>query len=166
MAMFAYIAASPFILQNIYHISAQQFSIIFAINGLGIVIAAQIAGRHTHHFDEMTLLLTGVTMAFIGSVLLMFVVFLNLALWVIIIALFMVVSSVGLVNTTSFSLAMNRQGKIAGSASAFLSILPFAGGALVSPLVGIAGENSAIPMGLVIFVCCILALVTLGWTKS
>ena len=166
MAMFAYIAASPFVLQNIYHISPQQFSIIFAVNGLGIVIAAQVAGRLTHHFAEMTILHIGITMAFIGSVLLMFVVFVNLALWVIIIALFMVVSSVGLVNTTSFSLAMNRQGKIAGSASAFLGVLPFAGGALVSPLVGIAGENSAVPMGLVIFVCCTLAFVTLGWIKS
>src|SRR5699024_11892899 len=53
-------------------------------------------------------------------------------------ALFLVVSSVGMVNTTSFSLGMQRQGKIAGSASAFLGILPFGGGGLVSPLVGIA----------------------------
>lgn len=76
-----------------------------------------------------------------------------------IIALLTVVSVVGLINSTSFSLAMSRQGHIAGSASAFLGILPFAGGALVSPLTGILGENNMIPMGLVIFCCSLCALI-------
>ena len=76
-----------------------------------------------------------------------------------IIALLTVVSVVGLINSTSFLLAMSRQGHIAGSASAFLGILPFAGGALVSPLTGILGENNMIPMGLVIFCCSLCALI-------
>lgn len=163
MSMFAYIAASPFVLQNIYEVSPQQFAYIFAINGLGIILSAQVAGRLSQRYDEMTLLRAGVLFAFTGSILLMCVVFLHLPLAIMMIALFMVVSSVGMVNTTSFSLGMNRQGKVAGSASAFLGILPFAGGALVSPLVGVAGENSAIPMGIVIFSCCTLAVVTYGW---
>lgn len=162
-SMFAYIAASPFVLQNIYNVSAQQFSLIFAMNGLGIIIAAQIAGRLSHRFSELRLLRAGILFSFIGSVLLMFVVFLQLSLWIMILALFMVVSTVGMVNTTSFSLAMNRQGDVAGSASAFIGILPFAGGAIVSPLVGIAGENNAIPMGFVMFTCCLLALLTYIW---
>lgn len=162
-SMFAYIAASPFVLQKIYHVSAQQFSFIFAMNGLGIIIAAQIAGKLSHRFSELRLLSVGILFSFLGSVLLMFVVFFKLNLWVMILALFMVVSTVGMVNTTSFSLAMNRQGDIAGSASAFIGILPFAGGAIVSPLVGIAGENSAIPMGVAMFICCLLALLAFGW---
>ena len=163
MSMFAYIAASPFVLQNIYNVTPQQFSFIFAMNGLGIIIAAQVAGRLAHRYEEMTLLLSGILFALIGSVLLIIVVFFYLSLWMIMIALFMVVSSVGLVNTTSFSLAMNRQGSVAGSASAFLGILPFAGGALVSPLAGIAGENNAVPMGIVIFLCCAFALFIYVW---
>lgn len=163
MSMFAYIAASPFVLQVVYEVSPQQYSFIFALNGLGIIVAAQVAGRLANKYKELSLLFSGILFAVIGSCLLMFVVFFKLDLWVIILALFMVVSSVGLVNTTSFSLAMNRQGKIAGSASAFLGILPFAGGALVSPLTGMLGENNAIPMGIVIFVCCMLALITYIW---
>lgn len=163
MGMFAYIAASPFVLQNIYDVSPQQFSFIFAMNGLGIIISAQIAGGLSHRFSEMTLFRASLIFAFIGSVLLMFVVVFNLALWVMMIALFMIVSTVGLVNTTGFSLAMNRQGNVAGSASALLGILPFAGGALVSPLTGIAGENNSLPMGIVMFVCCLLALINYAW---
>ncbi|MCC2930112.1 MFS transporter [Bacillus sp. LBG-1-113] len=33
--MFAYISGSPFVLQNIYGVSAQMFSMLFAINGAG-----------------------------------------------------------------------------------------------------------------------------------
>jgi DHA1 family bicyclomycin/chloramphenicol resistance-like MFS transporter len=68
------------------------------------------------------------------------------------------VSSVGMVSTTSFSLAMQSQGKSAGSASAFLGVLTFIGGAIVSPLVGIAGDQTAWPMGIIILVCSGIAL--------
>ena len=44
-AMFAYISGSPFVIQNIYGASPQMFSFIFAINGLGIIIAGQTTGR-------------------------------------------------------------------------------------------------------------------------
>jgi DHA1 family bicyclomycin/chloramphenicol resistance-like MFS transporter len=41
-AMFAYIAGSPFVLQDIYGASPQLFSVMFAVNALGIVAASQI----------------------------------------------------------------------------------------------------------------------------
>lgn len=157
MGMFAYIAASPFVLQNIYDVSPQQFSFIFAFNGLGIVVMAQLAGRLAGTMDEAKLLFYGITQAVVGSVLLLVVTLMTLPLWHMMVALFLVVSSVGIVNTTSFSLAMNRQGERAGSASALLGILPFGGGAIVSPLVGIAGEFNAVPMGIVIFACSLLS---------
>lgn len=46
---------------------------------------------------------------------------------------------------------------MAGSASAFLGILPFAGGGIVSPLVGIAGDYTAVPMAMIIFISITLA---------
>lgn len=159
MGMFAYIAASPFVLQNIYNVSPQQFSLIFGLNGLGIIIMAQVSGRLAGVVSEATLLFFGVTQAIVGSILLLVVTIMTWPLWLMMVALFLVVSSVGIVNTTSFSLAMNRQGERAGSASALLGILPFGGGAIVSPLVGVAGEYNAIPMGIVIFACSLLAFV-------
>src|SRR5699024_466293 len=113
-----------------------------------------------HKVQESTIMFIAIITAFIGGLLLLFVVFFELPLIIMMVALFITVSMVGLINTTSFSLAMNRQGHIAGSASAFLGILPFAGGALVSPLTGVLGENNMIPMGLVIFGCCVAAFLT------
>ncbi|MFD2211333.1 multidrug effflux MFS transporter [Virgibacillus halophilus] len=158
MSMFAYISGSPFVLQNVYGVSPQQFSFIFALNGLGIIIAAQTTGRLADTFQELTLLRTAMLISFFGSCLLIGSVLWHLPLVLVLIALFLVVSSVGMVNTTCFSLGMERQGHVAGSASAFLGILPFGGGALVSPLVGLGGENTALLMGLVILLCSCTAI--------
>jgi DHA1 family bicyclomycin/chloramphenicol resistance-like MFS transporter len=163
MSMFAYISGAPFVLQNMYGITPQQFSLIFAANGLGIIIFAQITGKLAVRFREEALLAAGMIVSFAGSVLLLLTVFAGLSFWILLAALFLVVSSVGAVNTTSFSLGMQRQGEVAGSASAFLGILPFVGGAAVSPLVGIAGDHTAVPMGLVIFACSVLALGLYQW---
>src|SRR5699024_8776005 len=108
---------------------------------------------------EETLLFAGMVISAIGSCLLLLAVFAELSFWLLIVALFLVVSSVGMVNTTSFSLVMQRQGKAAASASAFLGILPFSRGVLASPLVAIAFHRTAVPMPTVIFTCSVLALV-------
>lgn len=151
--MFAYIAGSPFVLQNIYEVTPQQFSMLFALNGIGIIVGAQVAGRLAGLVSEVKLLFTGITIALTGSVMLLIVIANALSLAWITVALFLVVSSVGIVSTTSFSLGMQKQGESAGSASAFLGLLPFIGGAIASPLVGIAGDQTAWPMGIVIAGC-------------
>jgi DHA1 family bicyclomycin/chloramphenicol resistance-like MFS transporter len=75
-------------------------------------------------------------------------------------SLFVVVSSVGIVATTCFSLAMQNQARSAGSASALLGVIPFVMGAMVAPLVGVGGSDTAVPMGIVIAVCDIGALLS------
>ena len=66
--MFAYIAGSPFVLQNIYGVSAQMFSLLFAVNGAGIICATQITGRMAKTHDERKLFVSGLLIAVIGSI--------------------------------------------------------------------------------------------------
>jgi len=54
---------------------------------------------------------------------------------------------------------MQNYGSTAGSASALLGLLPMLVGSLVSPLVGIMGEQSAVPMGIIIMTLDCLALI-------
>lgn len=158
-SMFAYISGSPFILQNIYGVTPLQFSIIFAINGVGIIISAQLTGKLSSTIEESRLLKWAVSTSFTGSILLVITVLFTFPMWVLLLALFMVVSSVGMVNTTSFSLGMHRNGNIAGSASAFLGILPFLGGGIATPLVGIAGDHTAVPMAIIILISSTMAFI-------
>lgn len=149
-SMFAYISGSPFVVQNIYGASPQEFSFIFAVNAVGIMIASQTTGRLAGRIHESKLFVFGLCTSFIGALLLLFLMILHASLYVIMVPLFFVVASVGITNTSGFSLAMQKQGKNAGSASALLGVLSLALGAIAAPFVGIGGEHSAIPMGIVI----------------
>ncbi|MCM3132268.1 multidrug effflux MFS transporter [Paenibacillus polysaccharolyticus] len=148
--MFAYISGSPFVLQKIYGVSPQMFSICFAINGLGIILASQIAGRLAGKVSETRLLIAGLLIAAVGGTSLLIAILAGGGLISVLIPLFLVVSSVGLINTASFALAMADQAKSAGSASALIGVMTFLFGGIVAPLVGLGGEHTAVPMGIVI----------------
>lgn len=149
-AMFAYISGSPFVLQNIFGVSPQSFSLLFAINGIGIIIAGQVTGRLAGRVHERKLLVVGLGMALVGGLSLLTMTLIGGGLYSILLSLFLVVSSVGVVGTSSFSLAMQDQAKAAGSASALIGLLSFVLGGFMAPLVGIAGSHTAVPMGIVI----------------
>lgn len=152
-AMFAYISGSPFVLQTIYELSPQQFSLFFALNGLGIIIATQVTGRLAGKIQERKMLIFGLTLATTNSLFLFSMILLKAQLAFILIPLFFVVSSVGIIGTTCFSLAMQNQGRSAGRASALLGVLSFILGAIVAPIVGISQLNTAFSMGLIMMIC-------------
>ncbi|MCY8105155.1 multidrug effflux MFS transporter [Bacillus mojavensis] len=158
--MFAYISGSPFVLQNIYGVSAQMFSMLFAINGAGIIAATQMTGRLAKNVDERKLFISGLLISIIGSAALLLSLTFDLGLFAVCASLFIIVSSVGIVTTTGFTLAMQKQEKGAGSAAALLGLLPFIGGAIAAPLVGVAGEESAWPMALSISGFDVLAILS------
>ncbi|UUZ97115.1 multidrug effflux MFS transporter [Paenibacillus sp. P25] len=149
-AMFAYISGSPFVVQDLFGASPQMFSLIFAVNGLGIIIAGQLTGRLAGRISETKPLITGLTLAALGGLALLAMILIGAGLFAILPPLFVIVSSVGIVSTSSFSLAMQDQGKSAGGASALLGLLSLISGGIVAPLVGIGGSSTAVPMGVVI----------------
>ncbi|SFQ02950.1 multidrug effflux MFS transporter [Salibacterium halotolerans] len=156
--IFAYVSGTPFVYQGIYGVSAQVFSILFAMNGIGLIIGSQLTGRLAGFIDENKILKTGLFVTMGASIFLLIMILLQAPLVFIVIPIFLVVSCVGVVTTTCFSLAMETQGHRAGSASALLGLLPFLFGATSAPLVGVAGEGTALPMGLIIFIADALAL--------
>lgn len=149
-AMFAYISGSPFVLQEFFGVTPQTFSYIFAINGLGIIAATQITGRLAGRIGEPKLLRYGLSIAAFGGVLLFIVIAAGAGLYAVLVPLFLVVSSVGIVSTAGFSLALQNHGQSAGTASALLGLLSFIIGGIAAPLVGLGGSGTAMPLGIVI----------------
>lgn len=149
-AMFAYIAGSPFVLQTIHGLSEQAYSLVFALNGVGILGASFASRRLIGRVRPLQLLAAGVALGGVGALVLLVAVLADLPVAVILAALFCVVASIGLVSPNATALALADHPRNAGAASALLGTSQFLLGAAAAPLVGLAGEASALPMAVTI----------------
>ena len=162
-AMFAYIAGSPFVLEEIYGISPQLFSAVFAANACGIVAVSQLNHRLLARFTPRALLSAALLAAAAAGIALLTVVLVGgLGVWAVLVPLFVVVAAVGAVMPNSTALALTDHPDAAGSASALLGMLQFVIGAGVAPLVGVAGKHTAVPMAALIALLAVGGLVTMG----
>lgn len=162
-ALFAYIAASPFVIQEIYGASPQTYSLLFGLNSVGLVIVGQINGRvlvGRVRLDRVLAVgLAVVILAATGLLLMAAGVFGDVGLVPVAAALFVLMSAMGVTLPNTQALALMRTRQHAGSASALLGTSSFLIGAVASPLVGIAGEHTAVPMALVQLAAALVALV-------
>lgn len=158
--VFAYVSGTPFVYQNIHGASPQLFALLFASNGISLIIGSQVVGRFSGVgvFTERKFLTLGLLISCVASFTALLVILFHGPLFALVIPLFFFVGSIGMTSTASFVLAMESQGKRAGSAAALLGLLPFVLGACTSPLVGIAGEYSAVPMGVILLATSVLAI--------
>jgi DHA1 family bicyclomycin/chloramphenicol resistance-like MFS transporter len=148
-SLFAYISGSTFVLQRIYGLSAQGFSLAFGANSLGIMAASQVGGRLARRWSALRVLALGLVINLVGSTGLVVTVLLHLGLPYVLGSLFVMVSALGLVFPTATALAMSDYPDQAGAASSLLGVSQFVVGAVAAPLVGIAGQQTAVPLGIV-----------------
>lgn len=155
--LFAYISASPFVVQNILGLSEGQFSLVFALNALAITatsaVSAALAGKVPHR----TMIGTGLAAATVSGAALLVVVLEGVPTVPTLVLFAVFQGSFGLVFGNATALALGEAGHHAGTGSAFLGFLQFALAAVVAPLVGIAGEDTAVPMGVAMVTSVVLA---------
>lgn len=163
--LLAYIAGSPFVIENLYGVSPRLFAIVFGVNSLGIVACSQVNGLLVMRIDPQRLLAGGLVTGALGGVALLAVTLAGIGLAGILPCLFVVVSSIGFVMPNATALAMTELPHVAGSASALLGVLQFVIGAAAAPLVGISGGRSAVPMAIVTATFGILGCVLLVLTR-
>ncbi|MEV5716089.1 multidrug effflux MFS transporter [Amycolatopsis mediterranei] len=158
-SMFAYISGSSFALQGVYGLSPQAYSVVFGANGVGIVLAGQLNGRLVGRIRERALLRSGLLLGVTGGALVLASVLFRAPLALLLVSLFLLVSSIGLVMPNASSLALASHARSAGAASALLGVLQFAVGAVATPLVGLGGPGTAVPMAATMAGFAVLALV-------
>jgi DHA1 family bicyclomycin/chloramphenicol resistance-like MFS transporter len=148
-SMFSYIAGATFVLQKIYGLSPQGFSLAFGVNSLGILGSAQLSARLSRRFSPLRVLATGLAVNLTGALCLAASVLLGLGLPFVLVSLFVMVSAIGMVLPTSTALALANYPERAGTASALLGLMQYLVGGLAAPLVGLGGEDTAVPLGVV-----------------
>ena len=147
-AMFGYISASPFLLQDGFGLSAQWFSLCFALNAVGIVAATQVGRMLLHRTTSFVLLSWGVGQALVGAVLLLVTVLVGWGLGMVLVSLFVMVSAVGLALPQSSAIAMDRHRRIAGAASALFGLAQFALGAVTAPVAGLGDRTTGLSLAI------------------
>lgn len=161
-ALFAYVSASPFVVQEIYGASPQTFSLLFGINSIGLITVGQINGKilvGRISLDKALGFGLGVIVLAATALLLMTSgAFGDVGLVPVATGLFVLMSAMGLAMPNTNALALMRTKHAAGSASALLGTSSFLIGAIASPLVGIAGDATAVPMAVVQLVCAVGAM--------
>ena len=138
----------------------QTFSLIFGINGIGLMISGGLTGRLAGRIPDWKMLRFVLLVAVVGSMALLTGFFLHWSVYAILVILFFTVATLASLSTSSFSMAMQAQGKNAGSAAALIGFFSMISGAVMAPVVGIAGSYTAIPMGIVMAIGEIGALVS------
>ncbi|WP_285550555.1 multidrug effflux MFS transporter [Actinoplanes regularis] len=161
-AVFAYISGSSFVLQDAYGLSAQQFSLVFGLNGLGIVVFGQIGGVLVGRVaDEHALLRVSLSVAVLGSAGVLACALLHLPLALLLVCLFLLVSMLGIVLANATSLALAGHGSAAGAASSLQGLLQFLVGSLAASAMTVSGQVTTTAMGITMVVCSVAALATL-----
>ncbi|MDJ0466495.1 Bcr/CflA family multidrug efflux MFS transporter [Streptomyces sp. H27-C3] len=161
-ALFAYISASPFVIQEIYGASPQTFSLLFGVNSIGLIAVGQINGRllvgRVSMDKVLAFGLSAIVLASLALLLMTTGVFGKVGLLPIAAGLFVLMSAMGLAMPNTNAQALMRTPHAAGSASALIGTSSFLIGAIASPLVGIAGESTAVPMAIVQLTCALASL--------
>jgi DHA1 family bicyclomycin/chloramphenicol resistance-like MFS transporter len=159
-AMFSYITATPFVYIEYFHVSAQHYGFLFALNIVGIMggnyLNTRLVGRH----GPLRIIVVSATISCIAS---LFVAVACLTgwggLWSIVFGLFFVVGVVGVLGADCVTDLMHRYPLNAGAAAALFGATQFGLGALASLAVGLWRDGSPQGMGVTIAVCGVLCYV-------
>jgi DHA1 family bicyclomycin/chloramphenicol resistance-like MFS transporter len=165
-ALFTYIASSPFVLERIEGLSPQAFSLVFATNGIGILIARQLASRRLDTHGPSQVMRAGLTVQAAGGLGVLASVTLTHGLFPLLALLFIAVASMGAVLPMATALAMDDHPERAGAASGLFGFLQFITGSAIAPLAGVAGPGTALPMALIMPACSLGALLCLRGARA
>lgn len=157
---FAYIASSPFIMQQVYHLSPLGYSLCFGLNALMIGVGAAMPTRFR---SQGTCLRFGGLGMLAGTLLLAFLLNTAMPLWIVMLAYIYTLICFGLMQPPLTAIALDSERDNAGAASAIFGASGFVAGALSSPLVGIG--DITVTSGLVMVcgaVVCLLFILPLS----
>ncbi|WP_369056231.1 multidrug effflux MFS transporter [Kineococcus terrestris] len=160
-ALFSYVAGASFVYQGEFGLDQQQFGLLFGAGAVWLIGATQLNPLLLRRSSPAQVLMAGVLVSLLaGAVLLALAVTSTGGLLGVALPLWAVLFCAGLALPNAPALALSRHGAAAGSAAALLGAAQFGVGALVSPLVGVLG-NDARAMGVVIVAALVLATAVL-----
>jgi DHA1 family bicyclomycin/chloramphenicol resistance-like MFS transporter len=159
IALFAYVATSAFILQNMNGLSPVAYSIVFAANAGGMTIALLVSARLAGRVPTRRVIFTGQIIALAAGVAMLVG-----ALWwatpllVAMGSFFALMVAQGLINSNGGALASAEVPEHPGTSSAVLGLVQWTTAGIVAPVAGLGGSNTAVPMAVLMIAGALLSL--------
>ncbi|MBN9605216.1 MAG: multidrug effflux MFS transporter [Actinomycetales bacterium] len=160
-SLFSYVTSSSFLLQEVFRFDAQQFGFAFAVNSIGLVVASQSASRVMRRLAPQWVLAIGLSVHLLAAAAIVVGALLGLGIWWLLVPLFFLLSAAGFTFPTVQVLALAHHGAEAGTAASVLGAANFALAGVIAPIAGWVGLTSALPMGLVMLGCLLVAQASL-----
>jgi len=152
--LLAYIAGSPVVFIEQFHVSPERYGLFFGTNAFGIIAASQINRWLATRVDARRIVSVVLLVAMTAGVTLLVDAYSGFGGFAgILVPLFCFIACHGFVLPNTTALAMAPHGQVAGSASAFLGTLQFVLGATAGSLVGAFANGTPVPLAAVVAGC-------------
>lgn len=159
--LFAYLSASSFLFQDVYGLDPQQYGILFAVNSIGVVIGVQVSSRLAKYIGPQWILTVSTAVLFASSIAIVVLDLAGAGLAGTVVPLWFFITACGFGFPCVQVLALVNHGKEAGTAASVLGAVNFGLAGLLSPIVGILGIDTAVPMGGVMAATSAIAILSL-----
>jgi DHA1 family bicyclomycin/chloramphenicol resistance-like MFS transporter len=147
----SYVAGSPFVLQQGYGLSPQQFALVFAVGGTSLVVGSQANAALVRRVGPLRLLRVGLPSAGVFAALLVVVATGRIGgIAGFVAVLWVTFTLLGFVMSNASALALTRHGDRAGTAAAVIGFMQAGLAGLVSPLVGVTGGDARAMTGVMV----------------
>lgn len=159
-SLFSYVSASSFVMQNVVGLSSMGYSLAFAAAAFGSVVAGLVNVRLLNRFTPAQIMIAALAAQGLINTLGLVGVLVNAPDWTIVVHTVTAQTCVGFMIGNGIALAQAQVPGRAGSGSAVQGLMQFMVGGAVSPLAGLGGEHTALPMSILMFVFTTAALAT------
>jgi MFS transporter, DHA1 family, multidrug resistance protein len=160
--LYAYIAGSPFVFMELYHVTEKQYGWIFAIIAMGLITASQVNTLLLRKYSsEQIIRATLFCQCLAGIALVLGSYFHFLGLYSTIFLIWVFLSTQGFAFPNSSALSLAPFTKNAGTASALMGAIQLGIGAVSTALVSIFNNGTAMPMAVVMCCCAVSSFVVL-----
>ena len=141
-ALISYVVGSPFVLQVGHGLTVSQFSMVFAVNGLGLVVGSQINASLVSRFEPIRIVRVALPLAVMAAAALLVMAATGFGgLLGILVPLWLTLFLLGFITGNAAAMALSRRGERAGTAAAVIGAGQAGTAGVVSPLVGVLGGD-------------------------
>lgn len=159
VVLMGYISASPFVFQTLLGLDDKGYGLAFGALALVMVTASAVSARLVGRIGVVPLLRTGLVLLVIGSTAVLAGALADGHIPALLVAgITLALAGTGLTFGNAGSLALGSLHRRIGLGSALLGSGQFAAGAVASPLVGLGGASTAVPLGIVMAIGAVGAL--------